>query len=248
MSLSGDASLKVIFVFTDFNGNFDASEVSSFTWTPCNACPQLCFFIIQQLSATWHLAAERPVLLLVEWTESSILAEVGWKATYLFSLWYLSWLASQSIYYVSIIQATGIQLSSNYMEFHKVLCFLSIIQKILYLEEQKNRNLFRYKLHLKQTNKKISWWMFLSPQLLHFKIICFLLKWGDRDWTEWRALLVSAQVGSHPYVAAWAVCVSRVVLTSVDSNGCCPLAYQTTFFFPETNPIIFYHPYIKGDL
>lgn len=87
--------------------------------------------------------------------QSGILAEVGWKATYLFSLWYLSWLASQSIYDISIIEATGIQLTSNYMEFHKVLCFLFVIQKILYLEKQENRDLFQCRLHLKIKNKNI---------------------------------------------------------------------------------------------
>jgi len=44
MSLSGGASLKVIFAFTDFSGNFGAGEVSSFAWSPCNTWPQLCFF------------------------------------------------------------------------------------------------------------------------------------------------------------------------------------------------------------
>lgn len=104
----------------------------------------------------------------------SILAEVGWRVTYLFSLWYLSWFAGQSIYYISIIQATGIQLTSNYMEFHKVLCFLFIIQKILYLEEQKNRDLFQYRLHL----KIISWWMLFFPSS------CYILKWHIFSWSE----------------------------------------------------------------
>lgn len=103
----------------------------------------------------------------MEGTGSTILAVGGGKATYLFSLWHLSWLASQSIYYISIIQATGVQLTCNNMEFNEVLGFLFIFQKILYLEKQRNRDLFQCRLHL----KKKSWWMlFWSLLLLHSEI------------------------------------------------------------------------------
>lgn len=123
------------FLFSGFSGNFG---------------PQLCFFMIWQLSSPWCLPAERAFLLLVEGTENTILAVGGWKATYLFSLWYLSCLACQSICCISIIQATSVQLTCYNMEFNEVLGFLFIFQKILYLEKQRNRDVYQYRLCLKK--------------------------------------------------------------------------------------------------
>lgn len=218
--------LKLITFFAGFSGNFDASEVSSFTWTPRSTWLQLWFFIIQQLSSPWCLPAERAFPLLVEGTGSTILAVGGWKATYLFSLWHLSWLASQSIYYISIIQATGVQLTSNNMEFNEVLGFLFIFQKILYLEKQRNRDLFQCRLHL----KKKSWWMlFWSLLLSHSEITCFTLKWDDGVWTKWRPLWVSVQLTLYPYVPAWAVGASRIVL--MPGEGADYLHISLYFFF-----------------
>lgn len=167
----------------------------------------------------------------MEGTGSTILAVEGWKATYLFSRWHLSWLASQSIYYISIIQASGVQLTCNNMEFNEVLGFLFIFQKILYLEKQRNRDLFQCRLHL----KKKSWWMlFWSLLLLHSEITCFTLKWDDGVWTKWRPLWVSVQLTLYPYIPAWAVGASRIVLMS--GEGADYLHISLYFFFFSLKP------------
>lgn len=159
----------------------------------------------------------------------------GWKGTYLFSLWYLSWLASQSIYDISIFQATGVQLTCNNMEFNEVLGFLFIFQKILYLEKQSNRDLFQCRLY-----KKKRLIFFLLSSVVTFWNYVF---YPEATWWNLKKVETSPVFSSDHTVPLCPCMSSRCLQTCLDVSGRCYLHvslsvlvwvfFLFSFFFPH---------------